>query len=88
MNKRTIEVFTAGCPCCDDAVQIVRDTACESCDVRILDMRTDPAAQAKAREYGIHRVPAVVVNGQVADCCQGGRVDAARLRALGVGNAP
>jgi glutaredoxin len=86
MAKRTIEVFSAGCPCCDDAVKLVQSIACPSCDVRVLDMRTDVAAQAKARQYGVRRVPAVVVNGVLADCCHGS-VDADKLRAAGVGSA-
>jgi glutaredoxin len=86
MKKRTIEVFTAGCPCCNEAVQLVKSLACESCDVQVLDMRSDSAAQAKARAYGVERVPAVVVNGKLANCCEGG-VDADTLRALGVGSA-
>ena len=87
MNKRTIEVFTAGCPCCDDAVRVVTSVACESCDVQVLDMRSDKAAQERAKQYGIHRVPAVVVNGQLADCCSSGAVDEEVLRSLGVGSA-
>ena len=83
--KRTIEVFTAGCPCCEDAVRLVRSVACPSCDVKILDMRTDKGAQTKARQYGVKRVPAIAVNGKLADCCQMGEVDAGALRALGVG---
>jgi glutaredoxin len=86
MKKRTIEVFTAGCPCCDEAVQLVKTLACESCDVQVLDMRSDRAAQARAKEYGVQRVPAIVVNGRLADCCQSGAVDAAALRRLGVGS--
>jgi glutaredoxin len=87
MKKRTIEVFTAGCPCCDDTVKLVQSLVCPSCDLSILDMRTDTAAQAKAKQYGIQRVPAVVVNGKLADCCQVGAVDANTLRTLGVGAA-
>ena len=86
MKKRTIEVFTAGCPCCEEAVRLVKSLACESCDVQVLDMRSDSAAQAKARAYGVKRVPAVAVNGQLASCCEGS-VDADALRALGVGSA-
>lgn len=85
MKKRTIEVFSAGCPCCDEAVQLVKSIACDNCDVQVLDMRSDRAAQARAKEYGIKRVPAVVVNGQLANCCQSGAVDATTLRNLGVG---
>jgi hypothetical protein len=28
VRKRTVEVFVAGCPLCDDAVKLVRETAC------------------------------------------------------------
>ena len=86
MKKRTIEVFTAGCSCCDDAVNLVQSLVCPSCELRILDMRADKAAQAKAKHYGIKRVPAVVINGKLADCCQIGGVDAKTLRSLGVGS--
>ena len=86
MKKRTIEVFTAGCPCCDEAVKLVKSLACESCDVQVLDMRSDQAAQARAKQYGVQRVPAVVVNGQLAECCRTGAVDEASLRSLGVGS--
>lgn len=85
MKKRTIEVFTAGCPCCDETVKLVQSLVCPSCDLQILDMWTDQAAQAKAKQYGVTRVPAVAVNGKLADCCQVGSVDANTLRSLGVG---
>jgi len=84
MKKRTVEVFTAGCPVCDETVKLVKSLACPSCDVQVLDLQTDVSAQARARTYGVRRVPAVVVNGELAECCQGG-VDAGALRALGVG---
>ena len=83
--KRTIEVFSAGCPCCDDAVKVINEAACPSCDVQILDMRSDEAAQAKARRYGIKRVPAVVIDGKLAECCGGGAIDLATLRGMGLG---
>jgi glutaredoxin len=83
--KRTIEVLSANCPCCDDTIKLVQSLACPSCDVQILDMRSDKAAQTKAKQYGVTRVPAVVINGKLADCCQQGPVDTAVLRSLGVG---
>jgi len=86
MKKRTIEVFSAGCPCCHEAVQIVNSMACDSCEVQVFDMRSDQGAQAKAKLYGVRRVPAVVVDGKLADCCSSGPVDAATLRRLGVGS--
>lgn len=84
MTKRTIEIFSAGCTCCLEAIQMVRTMACESCDVQVLDMRNDEAAQARARQNGVQRVPAVAVNGRLSECCQGA-VNAETLRELGVG---
>jgi glutaredoxin len=85
-TKRTIEVFSAGCPCCDEAVRIVQGIASTKDHLRIYDMHSDPAAQAMAAQYGIKRVPAVVVDGRLADCCEvGAGVDLATLRSLGIG---
>jgi glutaredoxin 3 len=84
MSKRTVEVFTAGCSVCEEALVVVRAVVCESCDLQVHDMKTKPA-QVKARQYGIKRVPAVVVNGQLAECCQQGAVDVKTLQRLGVG---
>ena len=85
-QKRKVEIFSAGCPCCEEAVKVVKSVACPSCEVTVLDMRSDREAQRKAKQYGINRVPAVVVNGKLADCCQTGAVNADALRRLGVGS--
>ena len=90
MDKRRVEVFIAGCPLCDEAVKTVRGTACESCEVVIYDLREGcetMECREKAKQYGITRVPAVVVNGKVADCCQQSKVTAEGLRRAGVGQA-
>jgi hypothetical protein len=86
MSKRTVEVFVAGCPCCDDAVKLVMGLAGDSYNVQVLDMQVDPIAQARAREIGVRRVPSVAVDGRLVECCVGG-VEAEVLRALGVGNS-
>lgn len=85
MTLRKVEIFTAGCPLCDEAVQLVQDLACPSCGVEVLDMR-DEATHQKAKQYGVVRVPAVAVNGILADCCQSGAIDPDALRALGIGS--
>jgi glutaredoxin 3 len=82
--RRTVEVFTAGCSVCNEALEVVRSAVCDSCDLQVHDMRTEPA-QAKAGQYGVKHVPAVVVNGHLADCCQQSAVDIATLRRLRVG---
>jgi glutaredoxin 3 len=82
--KRQIEVFSAGCQACEDAVNVIKSIACPSCEVQVLDMH-DPQVAARAASYGIQRVPSVVIDGKVADCCQAQGVDQATLRRLGVG---
>lgn len=84
-EKRKIEIFSAGCPACDETVQLVNSIACPSCDVEVLDMNKEGVA-ARAKEYGIRSVPTIVVNGKVADCCANRGPDEAALRAMGIGS--
>jgi len=84
--KRKVEVFSAGCAACDEAVATVRRVACPSCDVSVLDMRKSAIA-SRARSLGIRSVPAVVVDGRLAACCRGGGIDEQALRAAGIGVA-
>ena len=83
-DKRKIEVFSAGCPVCDDTVKLVNNLACPSCEVNILDMKSPDVAE-KAKNLGIRSVPAVVIDGKLADCCTGRGPDEATLKAAGVG---
>ncbi len=83
-HKRRIEIFSAGCAVCDETVALVNKLACPSCEVDVLDMQTDDVA-AKATQYGVRSVPAVVVDGQLAACCAGRGPDEASLRAVGIG---
>ncbi len=83
-NKRQIEIFSAGCPACEETIKLVNDVACPSCEITVLDMR-QPGVAAKAKSYGIRSVPAVVINGQLASCCAGRGVDESALRAGGLG---
>lgn len=84
MSKRTIEVFSAGCAACDETIQLVNQVACPSCEVSVLDMN-DAAVARRAKDLGIRSVPAVVVDGKLADCCAGRGPDEATLRAAGLG---
>ena len=92
VNKmgRIVEVFTAGCALCDDAVKLVKSLACPNCEVKVYDLREGCATNEcrdLAQRYGVKAVPAVVVDGKLADCCRTGGVDEASLRALGIGSA-
>lgn len=83
-NKRKIEIFSAGCPACDEAVETVRRISCASCETEVLDMH-QPEVAARAEQLGISRVPAIVIDGKLAECCAAGEVDEQVLQAAGVG---
>ncbi len=82
--KRKIEVFSAGCPACDETIELVNRVACSSCEVSVLDMN-QPEVAERAKRLGIRSVPAVVIDGKLADCCTGRGADEATLRAAGLG---
>lgn len=84
--KRKVEIFSAGCRLCDETVSLVTGIACESCEIVVLDMRKAKVAR-RARDIGVRSVPAVAINGKLADCCAGRGPDEATLRAAGVGQA-
>jgi len=58
---RTIEVFTAGCPLCDEAVQRVKNAVAQ-CGCTVITRAPD---SPEAQRYGIRAVPAIVVDGQL-----------------------
>ncbi|MDA2935210.1 thioredoxin family protein [Acidobacteria bacterium AH-259-D05] len=83
-TKRKIEVFSAGCPACEETIKLVNNIACPSCEVAVLDMN-DPSMASRAKNLGIRSVPSVVIDGQLADCCAGRGPDEATLRSAGLG---
>ena len=85
-EKRKIEVFSAGCGPCIETVKLVKQLACASCDVEVLDMNK-PEVATKARHYGVKTVPSVVIDGKIAACCAGTGPNEAVLREAGLGVA-
>ena len=85
-NQRHVEIFSAGCPVCETLVARVHEIACRSCNVTVLDMN-DPAIANRATSLGIASLPAVAIDGVVADCCAGRGPDEAALRAAGLGQS-
>jgi glutaredoxin len=81
--KRKIEVFSAGCPVCKDAVNLMNKLVCESCEVSVLDMN-EPEIAERAKTLGIRSVPTIVIDGKLADCCAGKGPNEATLRAAGI----
>ena len=83
-TRRKIEVFSAGCPACEETIRMINAAACPSCDVEVLDMHR-PDVAARAAQLGVRSAPAVVIDGRLAGCCAGRGVDEATLRAAGLG---
>ena len=81
--KRKVEIFSAGCPTCEETIELVNRIACDSCDVQVLDMN-QPGVTERAKTLGVSSVPAVAVDGKLADCCAGGPNEVS-LRAAGIG---
>ena len=60
-NRRTIEIFTAGCPLCQETVQAVKQ-AVSSCGCNVIERSV---SSAEAKQYGVRAVPTVVIDGQI-----------------------
>ncbi len=82
--KRKIEILSAGCPICTETIQQIKDAACPSCEVEVLDLH-DEAVAERAIGLGIRSIPAVLMDGALADCCSERGVDLTVLRAAGLG---
>ena len=59
------------CQICFDAIDLVNSLASPDDEVTILDVERSVAAD-RARELDILSVPCVVIDGEVAGCCQKG----------------
>lgn len=82
-TKRKVEIFSAGCPVCKDAVEMVKRSSCQDCEINILDMK-DHAVAERAQSLGVRSVPAIVIDGKLADCCEGRGPDESTLKAAGL----
>ncbi len=90
VTKRRIEIFTAGCLLCREAVKMVKELACPSCEVAVYDLNKQCESKEcldKVRDYGISRVPTIVVDGKIAECCTGPRPSLEALKAAGIGSS-
>lgn len=71
--KGVIEVFTSDCPACEGTVHYARELAADGRhDVRVWRAATADEAserEERMRRYGIHELPAIVVDGELLACC-------------------
>lgn len=76
--KRKVEIFTAGCPVCDETVRQLKAALPDECEILIYDLNKGcetNECRDKARAYGVKSVPAVAIDGQLASCCSGKGID-------------
>lgn len=83
-SQHQVEIFSAGCHLCDEAVALVNKVVQGKSHVTVHKMQ-DMATAARAKALGITSVPAVVIDGKLAACCSGRGIDEAVLRAAGLG---
>lgn len=88
--KRQVEIFTANCPVCDPVVKMVKDLACDNCELTTYDMVKqcdDKSCVSKIKDYGIKKLPAIAVDGKLLDCCKGNAITTEKLIEAGIGKA-
>ena len=81
--KQRIEVFTSGCPVCNEAVDLIRGLACGECEVSVLDMH-DKSVASRTKKLGVHSIPAVALDGRLATCCAVQGINESSLRDAGL----
>ncbi len=84
-KKRKVEIFSANCRLCTDAIELIRQMTCPSCEVTILNVNDRQVAN-RAKQLGIRCVPAVVIDGSLAECCKGAGIDVETLRRQRLGS--
>ena len=84
-DKRRVEVFSAGCALCHEAIDAVRREASSSCEVIERNMM-DSRVLARAQKLDIRSVPAVAIDGKLVSCSTAQDVIQV-LRAAGLGKA-
>jgi hypothetical protein len=86
--KRTVEIFTAGCPVCNPVIELVKETACENCEIIVYDLVKqceEKVCIIKMKEYEIIKLPSVVINGELLNCCKGTQITREDLLEAGIG---
>ncbi len=78
-ERKKIEVFGAGCCLCEGTIEVAKRLAGSSHEVVVYDMRQSEAA-SRARQYGVHSIPGIVIDGKLAKCCAGRGPDENVLR--------
>jgi len=64
-QPRKIEVFSAGCPLCNETLEAVKG-AVEDCGCEVIERRCSGTECCdEAKQYGVKAMPTVVVDGRI-----------------------
>lgn len=64
-RTRTIEVFTAGCPLCNETLDLIKKSV-SSCGCEVVERHCEGTeCCAEAKRYGVRAMPTVVVDGKI-----------------------
>ena len=72
--RHKVDIFSAGCPACQQTIEMVRKLTGAKHEVQVHDMH-EPDVASRATQLGIRSLPAVVIDGKLAGCCAGRGVD-------------
>lgn len=63
-SRRKIEIFTAGCPLCQEAVAAIKQAVAD-CGCDMVEHNISTQISREAQRYGVKAVPTIVVDGQI-----------------------
>ena len=86
VQRRKVEIFTAGCSLCQGVVDMIHQLTCPDCDVTVYNLYQNEGVK-EAKEHGRTATTSVVVNGQLLDCCKRGPITKEDLKAAGIGKS-
>jgi glutaredoxin-related protein len=89
MSKHRVEIFTAGCPVCNPIVDMVRELVTEGDNevtvYNLVQQCETEECLTKVQQYGIKRLPAIVINGELLGCCKNNGITRDDLLNAGIG---
>ena len=80
-RQHRLEVFTAGCPVCEDQIEKIKTWVSPDTPIERLNM-DDPGVAERARKLGICCLPSLVIDGEPVSCGDPGKLEAAVRKAF------
>lgn len=64
MPRPLVEVFSTGCPICEETIRLICRLCNDFCEITVLSVRDETVAN-RARGLGLRSFPAVMVDGEL-----------------------